>query len=38
MERAEPYGVWGGEICEKGRVIAYKRPRGHPGRKARAAG
>jgi WhiB family redox-sensing transcriptional regulator len=38
MERAEPYGVWGGEIFEKGRVIAYKRPRGHPGRKARVAG
>ena len=37
MERSEPSGVWGGEIFEKGRVIAHKRPRGHPGRKARAS-
>jgi WhiB family redox-sensing transcriptional regulator len=36
IERAEPFGVWGGEIFEKGRIIAYKRPRGHPGRRARA--
>ena len=36
VERAEPCGVWGGEIFEKGRVIAHKRPRGHPGRRARA--
>jgi WhiB family redox-sensing transcriptional regulator len=36
VERAEPGGVWGGEIFEKGRVIAHKRPRGHPGRQARA--
>jgi WhiB family transcriptional regulator, redox-sensing transcriptional regulator len=35
IERREPFGVWGGEIFEKGRVIAYKRPRGHPGRHAR---
>jgi len=28
MERGEPYGVWGGEIFEKGRIIAYKRPPG----------
>ena len=34
---AVPFGVWGGEIFEKGRIIAYKRPRGHPGRQARAA-
>src|ERR1700748_862672 len=32
IERAEPFGVWGGEIFEKGRIIAYKPPRGHPGR------
>ena len=36
LERAEPFGVWGGEIFEKGRVIAHKRPRGNPGRRARA--
>jgi WhiB family redox-sensing transcriptional regulator len=35
VERAEPAGVWGGEIFEKGRIIAFKRPRGHPGRQAR---
>jgi WhiB family transcriptional regulator, redox-sensing transcriptional regulator len=35
VERREPCGVWGGEIFERGRVIAYKRPRGHPGRRAR---
>ncbi len=35
VERREPYGVWGGEIFERGRVIAYKRPRGHPGRRSR---
>ena len=36
VERAEPFGVWGGEIFEKGRIVAFKRPRGHPGRRARA--
>jgi WhiB family redox-sensing transcriptional regulator len=36
-ERREPCGVWGGEIFENGRVIAFKRPRGHPGRRARAS-
>jgi WhiB family transcriptional regulator, redox-sensing transcriptional regulator len=36
VERAEPFGVWGGEIFEKGKVVAFKRPRGHPGRQARA--
>jgi WhiB family redox-sensing transcriptional regulator len=30
LERAEPAGVWGGEIFENGRVIARKRPRGRP--------
>jgi WhiB family redox-sensing transcriptional regulator len=30
MERAEPWGVWGGEIFERGAVIARKRPRGRP--------
>lgn len=30
LERAEPWGVWGGEIFERGAVIARKRPRGRP--------
>jgi WhiB family transcriptional regulator, redox-sensing transcriptional regulator len=30
VERAEPWGVWGGEIFERGEVIARKRPRGRP--------
>ena len=29
-ERCEPWGVWGGEIFERGAVIARKRPRGRP--------
>lgn len=35
LDRAEPWGVWGGEIFERGVVIASKRPRGRP-RKVRA--
>ncbi|WP_205648952.1 WhiB family transcriptional regulator, partial [Acuticoccus kandeliae] len=30
LERAEPWGVWGGEIFDHGRVIPRKRPRGRP--------
>jgi WhiB family redox-sensing transcriptional regulator len=30
VERAEPWGVWGGEIFERGEVVARKRPRGRP--------
>lgn len=30
LERAEPWGIWGGELIESGRVIANKRPRGRP--------
>ena len=30
LDRAEPWGVWGGEILEQGRVLARKRPRGRP--------
>lgn len=30
LERAEPWGVWGGEIFERGAIIARKRPRGRP--------
>ena len=37
VERAEPFGVWGGEIFEKGKIVPFKRPRGHPGRRARAS-
>ena len=30
VERGEPWGVWGGEIFERGAVIPRKRPRGRP--------
>ena len=30
LERREPWGVWGGEIFERGAVIPRKRPRGRP--------
>ena len=30
LERAEPWGVWGGELIENGRVVVDKRPRGRP--------
>ena len=30
LDRAEPWGVWGGEILERGTVLARKRPRGRP--------
>ncbi|MFM8599192.1 MAG: WhiB family transcriptional regulator [Mycobacterium sp.] len=30
LERAEPWGVWGGEILERGAILARKRPRGRP--------
>ena len=32
LERAEPCGVWGGEIFHQGAIIARKRPRGRPSR------
>lgn len=35
LERAEPWGVWGGELFVAGRVVRRKRPRGRP-RKTRA--
>jgi WhiB family transcriptional regulator, redox-sensing transcriptional regulator len=35
-ERSEPWGVWGGEIFERGAVVGRKRPRGRP-RKADVA-
>jgi WhiB family transcriptional regulator, redox-sensing transcriptional regulator len=30
IERAEPWGVWGGELVDNGRVVLNKRPRGRP--------
>ena len=30
LDRAEPWGVWGGEILMQGHVLATKRPRGRP--------
>jgi WhiB family redox-sensing transcriptional regulator len=30
MDRAEPWGVWGGELFVSGAVVARKRPRGRP--------
>lgn len=36
LDRAEPWGVWGGEILEQGRVLARKRPRGRPRKDAAA--
>jgi WhiB family redox-sensing transcriptional regulator len=30
LERQEPWGVWGGEILDRGTIIARKRPRGRP--------
>jgi WhiB family transcriptional regulator, redox-sensing transcriptional regulator len=36
LERREPWGVWGGEIFERGTIIARKRPRGRPRKHDRA--
>lgn len=30
IERAEPWGVWGGEVFVDGRIVARKRGRGRP--------
>src|SRR5262245_42097040 len=30
LRRREPWGVWGGEIVEHGRIVQHKRPRGRP--------
>jgi WhiB family redox-sensing transcriptional regulator len=30
LEREEPWGVWGGEIIERGAIVSRKRPRGRP--------
>ena len=37
LEREEPWGVWGGEILDRGIVIARKRPRGRPRKNAALA-
>ena len=33
-ERQEPWGVWGGELFERGVVVPRKRPRGRPRKNA----
>lgn len=30
LDRGEPWGVWGGEIVERGSIVQRKRPRGRP--------
>ncbi|HEY2285899.1 MAG TPA: WhiB family transcriptional regulator [Streptosporangiaceae bacterium] len=30
LQRREPWGVWGGEILERGAIVADKRGRGRP--------
>jgi len=37
LERSEPWGVWGGELVENGRVVVNKRPRGRPPKYPRPA-
>ena len=37
LDRAEPWGVWGGEILVGGAVLARKRPRGRPRKEPVAA-
>jgi WhiB family transcriptional regulator, redox-sensing transcriptional regulator len=37
LRRAEPLGVWGGELFLHGAIIAGKRPRGRPRKTAVAA-
>lgn len=37
LERAEPWGVWGGEILDRGYVVNRKRPRGRPRKEVIAA-
>lgn len=38
LERGEPWGVWGGEIFERGAIVARKRPRGRPRKNTRLNG
>ena len=37
VERREPFGVWGGEIFDRGRVTAHKKARGRPPAAAKVA-
>jgi len=37
LERREPWGVWGGEVFQRGEVVPYKRPRGRPRKSTVAA-
>jgi WhiB family transcriptional regulator, redox-sensing transcriptional regulator len=37
LKRGEPWGVWGGEILERGAIVSRKRPRGRPRKDAVAA-
>lgn len=37
LERAEPWGVWGGELLDTGRIVLNKRPRGRPPKHPRPA-
>lgn len=37
LDRAEPWGVWGGQILLNGEVVARKRPRGRPRKDALVA-
>lgn len=30
LEREEPWGVWGGQIFERGAIVSRKKPRGRP--------
>lgn len=37
LKREEPWGVWGGEILDRGTVVARKRPRGRPRKNPQAS-
>jgi WhiB family redox-sensing transcriptional regulator len=37
VDRREPWGVWGGELFERGTIVARKRPRGRPRKDAAAS-
>ena len=37
LDRREPWGVWGGEILDRGCVVSRKRPRGRPRKDSVAA-
>jgi WhiB family redox-sensing transcriptional regulator len=35
IERREPWGVWGGQLFQNGRILAHKRGRGRPPQRPR---